>query len=195
MKKKWIVSSVAGAVVVGSTFGVSAMADSGDDWNGQKAELSVSEAEAAAKEKVQGLTVDHIEKDEDDGRFLYEVDGTDADGRDMDLDIDANSGKVIRTEHDDNDDDDDNNSQVSISEKQAVEAAKAEGAGNVTEVDLDDGYYEVQMEDGSTEYEIIVSGQSGKVVETEQDRDDNDDDDDDDNDDDDDDDDEDSDDD
>ncbi|SFM14255.1 PepSY domain-containing protein [Salibacterium qingdaonense] len=171
MKKKWMISSVVGAVVIGSTFGVSAMADSGDDWNGQKAELSVSEAETAAKEKVQGLTVDHIEKENDDGRLLYEVDGTEADGRDMDMDIDANSGKVIRIDRDD-DDEKESNGKVNVSKQQAVEAAKAEGEGQVTEVELDDGHYEIEMENGRTEYEIKVDGQTGEVMETEQDQDD-----------------------
>lgn len=174
MKKKLIIGGIIGAIVLGGAFGVNAMTNNGDDWNGQDAKLSQEDAEKAAKEEVQGLTVDKVEKDKEGDRLIYEVEGTTEDGKEADVDIDANSGEVVKSERDDDDDSEEseNNADVKISKEKAEEIAKKEGKGEVVEVELEDGHYEVEMKDGKTEYEVKINGQSGEVMESKQDQDD-----------------------
>lgn len=73
------------------------------------------------------------------------------------------------------------NVQAFIGKQQAIEAAQNAAPGKVEEVERenDDGwmYYEVELEDGKTDYDIIVDAADGTVVSVEAD-DDNDDDDD-----------------
>lgn len=75
------------------------------------------------------------------------------------------------------------NVQAFIGKQQAIEAAQNAAPGKVEEVERenDDGwvYYEVELEDGKTDYDVIVDAADGTVVSVEAD-DDNDDDDDDD---------------
>ncbi|WP_404334021.1 PepSY domain-containing protein [Planococcus rifietoensis] len=75
------------------------------------------------------------------------------------------------------------NGQAFIGKQQAIEAAQSAAPGKVEEVERedDDGwvYYEVELEDGKTDYDVIVDAADGTVVSVEAD-DDNDDDDDDD---------------
>lgn len=174
MKKKLIIGGIIGAIVLGGAFGVNAMTNNGDDWNGQEAKLSQEDAEKAAKEEVQGLKVDKVEKDKEGDRLIYEVEGTTEDGKEADVDIDANSGEVVKSERDDDDDSEEseNNADVKISKEKAEEIAKKEGKGEVVEVELEDGHYEVEMKDGKTEYEVKINGQSGEVMESKQDQDD-----------------------
>ncbi|MGI8315885.1 PepSY domain-containing protein [Halobacillus mangrovi] len=173
MKKKLIIGGITGAIVLGGAFGVNAMTNNGDDWNGQEAKLSQEDAEKAAKEEVQGLTIDKVEKDQEGDRLVYEVEGTTEDGKEADVDIDANSGEVVKSERDDDNDSDEkeSNADVKVSKEKAEEVAKKEGKGEVVEVELDDGHYEVEMKDGKTEYEVKVNGQTGEVMESKQEQD------------------------
>ena len=95
------------------------------------------------------------------------------DGKEADVDIDANSGEVIKSEQGDSDDTEgnENNPNVKISKEQAEKAAKKESKGEVVEVELDDGHYEVEMKDSKKVYEVKVNGQTGKVMEVKQDKD------------------------
>jgi len=172
MKKKLITGGIIGAVVLGGAFGANAMTNDGDDWNGQKASLSQEEAEKTAKEEISGLTINKVEKDEDAGRLIYEVDGTTKDGLETDVDIDANTGEVIETDRDDDSDDNQNAAEVKITKEEAEQAAKKEGKGKIEEIELDDGHYEVEMSDGKDEYEIKIDGQTGEVIESKKDQDD-----------------------
>ena len=63
MKKKLIIGSITGALVLGGAFGVNAMTNNDDEWNGQKAKLSQAEAEKSAKDEVKGLKIDKVEKE------------------------------------------------------------------------------------------------------------------------------------
>ncbi|SFF79734.1 Uncharacterized membrane protein YkoI [Halobacillus alkaliphilus] len=172
MKKKLVVGGIVGAVVLGGAFGANAMTNNGNDWNGQTASLSQEEAEKAAKEEVSGLTINKVEKDDDDGRLIYEVEGTTEDGKEADVDVDANTGEVIETDSDDDSDDNQNSADVKITKEEAEQAAKKEGKGKIEEIEVDDGHYEVEMSDGQDEYEIKIDGQTGEVIESEKDQDD-----------------------
>jgi len=74
-----------------------------------------------------------------------------------------------------------------IGEQQAIEAAQSAAPGQVEDIEREneDGwvFYEVELEDGKTEYDVIVDASDGAVVSVEADDDDNDDNDDDDDDD------------
>ncbi|WP_052158766.1 PepSY domain-containing protein [Halobacillus sp. BBL2006] len=148
MKKKLIIGGITGAIVLGGAFGVNAMTNHSDDWNGQDAKLSQDEAEKAAKEELQGLTIDKVEKDKEGDRLIYEVEGTTEDGKESEIGIDANSGEVVKSERDEDSEESENNADVKISKEKAEEIAKKEGKGQVVEVELDDGHYEVEMKDG-----------------------------------------------
>ncbi|MEZ0482448.1 PepSY domain-containing protein [Planococcus sp. SSTMD024] len=80
------------------------------------------------------------------------------------------------------------NSQQFIGKQQAIEAAQNAAPGKVEDIEResDDGwvYYEVELEDGKIDYDVIVDAADGTVVSVESDDDDDDDDHDDDNDDD-----------
>ncbi|ARI76340.1 PepSY domain-containing protein [Halobacillus mangrovi] len=174
MKKKLIIGGITGAIVLGGAFGVNAMTNNGDDWNGQDAKLSQEDAEQSAKEEIQGLTIDKVEKDKAGDRLIYEVEGTTEDGKEADIEIDANSGEIVKSERDDDDDSEDNESHadLKVSKEKAEEMAKKEGKGEVVEVELEDGHYEVEMKDGKTEYEVKINGQTGEVMASKQDQDD-----------------------
>ncbi|MGD7043036.1 PepSY domain-containing protein [Jeotgalibacillus proteolyticus] len=175
MKNKLLIGGIAGAVILGGgAFGVNAFADSDNNWDDSNAKLTQEEAETIATEEVDGLTITKVEKDEDDGRYVYEVDGTREDGREAGVDVDANSGEVLKVDRDDDDStgDDQANADVKITKEEAEEIAKTEGKGDIVKSELDDGHYEIEMKDGDDEYEIDINGQTGEVMEFEMERDD-----------------------
>lgn len=65
------------------------------------------------------------------------------------------------------------NGQAFIGKQQAIEAAQSAAPGKVEEVERenDDGwvYYEVELEDGKTDYDVIVDASDGTVVSVESD--------------------------
>ena len=68
------------------------------------------------------------------------------------------------------------NSQQFIGKQQAIEAAQNEAPGKVEDIEREseDGwvYYEVELEDGKTDYDVIVDAANGTVVSVESDDDD-----------------------
>ncbi|MBU9672241.1 PepSY domain-containing protein [Planococcus sp. CP5-4] len=73
------------------------------------------------------------------------------------------------------------NGQQFIEKQQAIEAAQSAAPGKVEEVERENEggwvYYEVELEDGKTDYDVIVDAADGTVVSVEADDDDDDDDD------------------
>ncbi|WP_167399193.1 PepSY domain-containing protein [Planococcus maitriensis] len=65
------------------------------------------------------------------------------------------------------------NGQQLIGKQQAIEAAKSAAPGKIDDVELEkeDGwaYYEVELEDGKTDYDVIVDAADGTVVSVESD--------------------------
>lgn len=176
MKRKLMVGGIVGAVIVGGGFGVSAMTNNNDDgWSSQKAKVTLEEAKSIAKEEVQGLSIDKVERDTDDGRKVYDIDGTTEKGKEVELDIAADTGEVVKQDRDDddeNDDDNNKNTALKVSKEKAKEIAKNEVDGEVTEIEVDDDHYEVELHDGKNEYELKINGQSGEIISSEKDQDD-----------------------
>ena len=85
MKKKLIIGSITGALVLGGAFGVNAMTNNDDEWNGQKAKLSQAEAEKSAKDEFKGLKIDKVEKEKEGNRLIYEVEVMNQDGKEADV--------------------------------------------------------------------------------------------------------------
>ncbi|MDG5471229.1 PepSY domain-containing protein [Jeotgalibacillus sp. ET6] len=175
MKNKLLIGGIAGAVILGGgAFGMNAFADSSNNWSESDADLTQEEAETIATEEVEGLTITTVERDDDDGRYVYEIDGTTEDGREADVEVDANSGEILKVGRDLADSQDDQvNENVEITKEEAEEIAKTEGKGDIVKSELDDGHYEIEMRDGDVEYEIDINGQTGEVMEFEMERDDN----------------------
>ncbi len=133
--------------------------------------LTMEEAKAIAEKETKAV-VKSIELEREWNGIVYEVD-TDSD----DIDIDGNTGEILKTErddHDDNDDFDDNNEavNVTVTQEEAIAAAKKKVKGNVTNVELDDGRYEIEIRNGKTETDVYVHGATGEVTVGETDTDD-----------------------
>lgn len=171
MQKKWLVSSIVGSVVIvlGGAFGVYAVSGN-DDWSQEEVEVSQKEAESAAKEEVDGLAINHVEKDKDDGRLLYEFDGHLENGEEVDIDIDANTGEVVKVERGTDKEDSNSSStkDLKVTKEEAEKVAKEKAPNSeIIESEVEDGHYEFELKDSETEYEVTVDGQSGEVIEFE----------------------------
>ncbi|WP_158702732.1 PepSY domain-containing protein [Paenibacillus faecalis] len=70
------------------------------------AKISSKQASDIAVKALGGGKVIKVELDEDDGRYIYEVEVRTSKGE-ADVDVDAKTGKVLSIDHDDHDDDDD----------------------------------------------------------------------------------------
>ncbi|WP_422123696.1 PepSY domain-containing protein [Planococcus sp. X10-3] len=144
-------------------------------------------------------TVTDIELSEDDGRQEYEVEIHDAE-YEYDFDIDAFTGEVLEQDRERHDDDDDREAAaikkgnddkqepkqqtatddlISVEEATRIALDKTNG-GVVEEMELesDDGfrYYDFEIENGKTEFELEINAVDGTVLKFEQDDDDDDDD-------------------
>lgn len=69
-----------------------------------KKRLTTEQAANIAAKHVQG-TVEEIELDKDDGRFIYEIELRTKRGE-VEVELDAYSGKILKVDYDDDDDDD-----------------------------------------------------------------------------------------
>ncbi|WP_160913475.1 PepSY domain-containing protein [Halobacillus litoralis] len=165
MKKKWLIGGIVSVVVLGGgAFGVSAV--SGDDqFSESEVDLSQKEAETAAKEEVDGLTIEKVEKDKEDGILVYEFEGQTNDGKEAEVEVDANTGEVLQVEHDDDDSNETSAEDLKITKEEAEKTAKEKASGSeMKDMEIDDGHYEFEFHDDSFEYEITVDGQTGEVI-------------------------------
>ena len=176
--KKWMtIPALAGVLVIG---GVAMAGNTGHSLAATSKDLlTIEEAEAIAVKSVDG-NVTKIELDRERSGDIYEVE-VKSGSVEYDLDIDAKTGKVLRTDKDkDNDDDSDDKVIVTdgkfITEKAAVKIAMKQAKGTVTDIELDneDGrvIYEIEINDGTYEYDFDIDAISGKVLKFEKDRDD-----------------------
>ncbi|MBD7985410.1 PepSY domain-containing protein [Sporosarcina sp. Sa2YVA2] len=58
---------------------------------------------------------------------------------------------------------------VKLTKDQVIAIAKQHASGVVTDFELDDGVYEIEMEDGDVEYELEIDAYTGKVLSLERD--------------------------
>src|SRR5699024_6547348 len=133
--------------------------------------------------KAVGGTVNEMELDEDDNRYVYEFELNTSKGE-AEVKVDAVTGKVLEKEYDDdNDDDREEKNQFSkqniITEQEAIDIAKKAVDGTVNEMELDEDdnryVYEFELNTSKGEAEVKVDAASGKVLEKEYDDGDNDD--------------------
>lgn len=129
---------------------------------GIDAKVTMEEAKAIA-EKETNSTVESIELDRDFTGAVYEIDTNG-----FDVDIDGNSGDILKKERDDDDDDMDDdqsaNANVTVTQDEAVAAAQKQVKGSVKDIELDDGFYEMEIRDGQKETDVYVNGTTGEVV-------------------------------
>ncbi|RDY71581.1 hypothetical protein DXT76_06070 [Halobacillus trueperi] len=170
MKKKWIIGGIVSVVVLGGAFGVSAV--SGNDQFAESAvDFSQKEAEAAAKEEVDGLKIEKVEKDKEGGISIYEIEGQTEDGKEAEVEVDANTGEVVQVEHNEDDSDETSAEDLKVKKEEAEKTAKDKASGSeMKEMEIDDGDYEFKFQDDAIEYEVTVDGQTGEVIEFEKDK-------------------------
>ncbi|WP_328861770.1 PepSY domain-containing protein [Streptomyces sp. NBC_00306] len=170
MKRKILISAVAVAALVGGgTY--TAVAASADDA-APTSKVTVSEAVDAALQKAPG-TVESAGTDDDAG--VWEVDVQGKNGDDREVTVDA-SGKASAAQDDKGDDDrSDDSGSDDAAERKALSAAKVDAEqastaalefrpGTVTEVEFDDGHWEVDVrgKDGAS-HDVTVDATTGKA--------------------------------
>jgi uncharacterized membrane protein YkoI len=145
-----------------------------DDALRHSVTVDVAAASAAALAAVPG-TVTGLDLDGEDGRVVYTVEVTAADGTTSDVDVDAADATVLRRTRDDDDDLDDMVENRALADSAGVDVAAATGAalsavpGTVTKADLDEdgGVVVVQVEvlrDDGTEVDVLVDARDGFVL-------------------------------
>lgn len=170
MKKKWIIGGIVSVVVLGGAFGVSAVSGN-DQFSESAVDFSQKEAEAAAKEEVDGLKIEKVEKDKEDGISIYEIEGQTEDGKEAEVEVDANTGEVVQVEHNEDDSDETSAEDLKVKKEEAEKTAKDKASGSeMKEMEIDDGDYEFKFQDDAIEYEVTVDGQTGEVIEFEKDK-------------------------
>ncbi|BAQ09734.1 PepSY domain-containing protein [Sporosarcina sp. FSL W7-1349] len=160
--------------------------------------LTEEKAIRIAKEKADG-TLKKIKLDDDDGRVVYELEIRDDQFEyDIELDAvtgeivkfekereykakaaakpTTTAAPVEHTLTVAEPKKSDNNAAVKTNQKssmitmeQAVAIAKQKAAGKVTDSELDDGVYEIEIENGDTEYDFEIDAFSGAILSFEQD--------------------------
>jgi len=145
--------------------------------------LTKDEAIVIAKQKANGI-VKNIELDEDDNRFEYEIEIEDEE-YEFDIVLDAVTGGFIEFEKErygnlnnkesvntkklENTTSKENTLQIvehakRITKEQAIAIAKQQAAGFVTDFELDDNVYEIEISDGAHEYDIEVDVITGEIL-------------------------------
>ncbi|MHC8514625.1 PepSY domain-containing protein [Sporosarcina sp. ITBMC105] len=160
MNKWMLIPAMAGVIAIG---GVAMASDSVPASVASKDQLiSLKEAKQLAAQKVGGV-VTEIELDEENGRFVYEVDAV-AKGIEYDLIVDALSKEVVVVESSS----DTKWTDKMITEEQAVTIAKGKVDAVVKDIELEKDhnrfYYDIEMEDDAFEYDVEVNAITGEVV-------------------------------
>lgn len=180
MKKLIVIPALLVAIGGGAALGQTDLLGSAEG----KLAITADEAKEAALKEVNGQIVE-FEYDGDDRTPHYELDIV-TDSEKVEMDVDAKSGAVKVTEREVratsngngfNDDFDDdkviNAAQAKISQEQAIKIAQAKASGTVTKVKLDEDdnrlVYEIEIQNGQTEYEFDIDAQTGTIVKFEED--------------------------
>ncbi|WP_079527008.1 PepSY domain-containing protein [Halobacillus hunanensis] len=171
MKRKLMTVGVAGVVILGGAIGVAAA--SGTDTSSQKTSITEGEAKQIVEKEVNG-TIEKVEMETDDGQRIYDIRVKGENSKETDVDVNAKTGKIIDIDRDEDQDDESENeanANVKLSMNEATAIAKKEAEGKMVEAELDDGHYDFEFKDGNNEYEVKVHGQTGEVIEFEQEKD------------------------
>lgn len=134
-------------------------------------EFKVSLDDAVSKFKEafaeDGIEVESVEFDEDDGKFVYDIQGF-KDNKEFEATIDADSGEVLSQEQDTDDDTQDDiaiDFSKVIAPEEAIKKALENNKGYVAgwELDHDDSklVYEIDVEDGD---DVKLDAQTGDII-------------------------------
>jgi uncharacterized membrane protein YkoI len=93
--------SIVGGILVGSVLVAIAAPNVAEAAALRSAKISFERAEEIAIAHVGSGVVEDIERDDDRGRLVYEVDVVAKDGKEHELVIDANDGSIVKAEIDD----------------------------------------------------------------------------------------------
>ncbi|MDN4606194.1 PepSY domain-containing protein [Sporosarcina highlanderae] len=180
MKKWMLVPALAGVLAIG---GVALANDSVSSTEAAKNQLiTLKKAKEVALQKVDGIITD-VELEKDDNRYYYDIELQD-DKFEYDVEVDAVTGEIIKFEKEY--DDDENHVQTGekqdvtsvseqdrkkgkLSKEQVLAIAKQHASGEVTDFELDDYKYEIEMRDGNTEYDLEIHAYSGVILSFEMD--------------------------
>lgn len=160
MNKWMLIPAMAGVIAIG---GVAMASDSVPASVASKDQLiSLKEAKQLAAQKVGGV-VTEIELDQENGRFVYEVDAV-AKGVEYELHVNALSREVVIVEKST----DTKWTDKMITEEQAVAIAKGMVNAIVKDIELDKDdnryYYDIELEDDNFEYEVKVNAITSEVI-------------------------------
>ncbi|MER7662744.1 MULTISPECIES: PepSY domain-containing protein [unclassified Streptomyces] len=172
MKRKILISAVAVAALVGGgTY--TAVAASADDA-APTPKVTVSEAVDAALQKAPG-TVESAGTDDDAGGWEVDVRGKNGDDREVTVDASGKASAAKDDKSDDDRSDDSDDSDDDAADHKALSAAKVDARqasaaalefrpGTVTEVEFDDGHWEVDVrgKDGAS-HDVTVDATTGKA--------------------------------
>ncbi|MFD1706582.1 PepSY domain-containing protein [Siminovitchia sediminis] len=177
MKRKGIIVSLAGMVVLGGAFGVSAASKTNQAAVGKQQNLlSVEEAKQIALNEYGG-TLKSIELETDDGYKVYEIDLL-LEGKydEVDIEMNAVTGEILYAEIDDDDKDlrngDDSpknraseqaKAQVILKEE-AISLALKDTDGIIKEAGYDDGAYEIEVLTAQQEVKFEIHALTGEIM-------------------------------
>ncbi len=132
--------------------------------------ITADKAKSIALSQVKDAVITEFEVDDNE----YEIDLENANNK-YEIELDAYSGKVIKFESETKDKQKSKpvkssttNSQTSAEQAKKI-ALDFVGGGNITDFELDDGKYEIEIKTNSHEYEIEISAHSGQIIEFEED--------------------------
>lgn len=182
MKKKLMIGTLIGAVVLGGAVAVGANNPDDASKENKKEMISIDKAESIALKEINGK-VEDVELEREHQRMVYKVDinvKNFDDDDDREVYVDAYTGEVLGVE---NDDDDDsykggqktatNNSTVAnkneISQDEAIKIAEKAVNGKVYKVEkeYDDGRikYEFELNSDKGEVDVEIDALTGDILE------------------------------
>lgn len=176
MNKWMIIPALAGAVVLGGAALANGLGTS--EAHAAESFLSLKEAKALAVQKVGGK-VTEIELEKTKAGFIYEVE-VKSNGVEYDLDIDAQTGKVVIEKQQAKKVVQAELPRVAdaklLTKDQAIAIATKKAKGTVTKAKLDDDdgrkHYDIEIKDGTYEYDFEIDAITGKILEFDKERDD-----------------------
>lgn len=133
-------------------------------------EIDALRAVEIALDAEAGTVVD-LELDENDSRIIWEVGILTSGGQGLELDIDRNSGEVVKQEDYDLSSEQRTAPEVLINEAIGIALDAVSGSVTSAELDSEDGrvVWEMNVNDGSAEWDLEIDAATGEVVKQDQD--------------------------
>ncbi len=141
------------ALLVAGLLGVGAVAIT------QANDVTLEEAKEIALAEVGGEIISY---EADDDEYTFEILSDDVL---YDVEVSANTGKITDIEVETSNTANTNNT-VTITREEAKEIALAEVSGTIDDIDLENGVYEVDIDDGLDEYTVYIDATTGEVLRT-----------------------------